>query len=142
MGEQVSRGRHGNTSDMYLKLEPRGGLWLATVSGRVSLAEALELGWRVCAAAAGQGFGKVLVDCLAVAGELSVVDRYELGEEVAEYCKYRSIIPTIALLGQVPTVTGFCALVARNRGMLVETFSESQTALGWLNRFQFNATPS
>ena len=122
---------------MYMKIQPREGFWLATVAGRVSLNTAIELGKAIYDAAAERGFGKILIDCLGVEGELSVVDRYELGEQIAEYCKNQPAIPALALLGALPTVTGFCALVARHRGVLVETFSERQPAVGWLHKFGF-----
>jgi hypothetical protein len=80
-------------------------------------------------------FSKILFDCLAVEGELSVVDRYEIGEGIAEYCKSQSMIPSVALLGKLPTVTGFCAQVAWNRALDVKVFSKRQVAREWLNRF-------
>jgi hypothetical protein len=120
---------------MDAKLEFGEGFLLATFTGRVSLNAAIALGKNVCDVAAETGFRNILFDCLAVHGELSIVDRYEIGEAIAEYCKNQSMFPSVALLGKPPTVTGFGAQVARNRALDVKVFSERQAALDWLNRF-------
>ena len=120
---------------MDVKLESGEGFLLATITGHVSLEEAIALGKNVCEVAAERGFRKILFDCLAVEGEFSLVDRFDIGEGIAEYCKDQSLIPSIALLGKLPTVTGFCAQVAWNRAVDVKVFSERQAAMEWLNRF-------
>jgi hypothetical protein len=120
---------------MDVKLESGQGFLLASFTGRVSLREALALGKSVCDAAVKRGFRRIMFDCLAVEGELFVVDRFDIGEGIAEYCKNQSMIPSVALLGKLPTVTGFCAQVAWNRALDVKVFSERQAALDWLNRF-------
>lgn len=38
-------------------------------------------------------------------------------------------------IGKLPTIDGFAARVAWNRGLLAEVFSEQQAALDWLNAF-------
>ena len=55
-------------------------------------------------------------------GELSDLERYEIGKSMAENCLSHSMFPTIALVGKPPTITGFEALVATNRGLTVFTF--------------------
>jgi hypothetical protein len=125
---------------MELKLESREGYLLATASGRVSLTEALKLGKNVCDAAAERGLSKILYDYRAVKGELSVMEWYEIGKTMAEYRLNRSGTPRIAVVGKPPTITGFGAEVARNRGLLVVTFPELQPALDWLNGFDTKAT--
>jgi hypothetical protein len=77
----------------------------------------------------------ILVDCSSVEGELSTLDRYELGRSVAEYCNSRSTTPKIATVGKLPLITGFAALVASNRALVAETFSELQEAIDWLKGF-------
>jgi hypothetical protein len=120
---------------MDLKLESREGFLLVTAAGRVSFREGLELCENICDAAAERGFGKILFDCLAVEGELSIMERYEIGKTMAQNCRTRSRTPTVALIGQPPAITGFEADVALNRGLMVVTFSERQAGLDWLNRF-------
>lgn len=128
---------------MDLKFESRKGFLLATASGQVSFNEAVELGKNICDAASERGFRKVLFDCLAVEGELSVTERFILGKTIVEYCVIRSMAPKIAVIGKPPTITGLGAKVAWNRGVLVEVFSEQRAAMDWLNSaFGSNATAS
>jgi hypothetical protein len=125
---------------MEVKLESREGFLLATAAGRVSLAEALELGRNVCDGAVELPFDRILVDCLAVEGDLSSAARYELGKTIAEYCRSRSMNHRVAVIGKKPTITGFSARLAANRGATVQTFSERQAAVDWLNGTSSKAT--
>ena len=79
-----------------------------------------------------RGFDKILMDFLAVTGELSAIDLYEVAKTMAEYCVSKSICPKVAVVGKPPTVTGFGAQVASNRGLTSMAFSDSQPALNWL----------
>jgi hypothetical protein len=125
---------------MELKLESRKGLLLATVTGRVSFSEALECWKKVCDAAAGRGCRKILFDWLGVEGEISDLEKYEVSKNILEYCAHTSIFPTVAVVGKPPTITGFGALVASNRGLTVFTFSERKAGLEWLMGFGSKAT--
>ena len=127
---------------MDVRLESREDFLLATAAGRVSLAEALELGRNVCEAAAERGLRKVLLDCFAVEGELSVTERFILGKTIVEYCVTASIAVKVAIIGNPPAVTGLAAEVAWNRGMMIQAFSERQAALDWLSEFDSMATES
>ena len=120
---------------MDLALESRERFLLATATGQISFKEVLEGCKNMCDAAAERGFGKILFDGLAVEGELSVLERYEIGKTIAEYCRSRSMSPTVALIGNPPAVTGFGAEVALNRGLLVVKFSERQVGMDSLNGF-------
>jgi hypothetical protein len=120
---------------MDLKLESGDGLLLATATGQVSLRETVEVGKTICDAAAERGLGKILLDCLAAEGELSFTERYILGNTIVDYCAIRSMTPKLAVIGKPPTITGFVAEVASNRGLPVGTFSERQAGLDWLNKF-------
>ena len=121
--------------DMELKLEPRNGHLLATITGRLSLSEAIGGYKKVCDVAADRGFDKILADCSGVEGKLSDLERYELGRTMAEYALSRCKNLNVATIGQPPPINGFVAQVARNRGLNAETFSERQAALNWLNEF-------
>jgi hypothetical protein len=120
---------------MELKLESRDGYLLATVTGRLSLSEAIEGYKTACDFAADRGFDRILADCSAVEGTLSDLERCELGRTMAEYCLSRCKNPNVATIGKPPKVNGFVAQVARNRGLNAETFSEWQPAMDWLNTF-------
>jgi hypothetical protein len=123
---------------MDLKLESRDGLLLATVTGRVSFSEALKCWNSVCDTAA--EYGKILFDWLGVEGEISDLEKYEVSKNIVGYWAHTSITPTVAVVGKPPTITGFGALVASNRGLMILTFSERQAALEWLNAFGSKAT--
>ena len=117
---------------MDLRLEPRDDFLMAAASGKVLLNDAIEICRNMCDLAAVMGFGKILFDCLGVEGELSPDDRFELGKTIAEHCQCFVRIPSVALVGHPPAVTGLGARVASNRGLPVETFGERDLALEWL----------
>ena len=118
--------------------ESKEGYLLVTATGRVTFSEALAAYKRACDLTVEKGLDQILVDALAVEGELSTLERYDFGRTMAEYCKSRSINPKVATVGKPPTITqdGFGALVASNRGLTAETFSDLQRALDWLNAFR------
>ena len=120
---------------MDLKLESGDGMLLATVTGRVSFGQALECWQTVCDAAARRGCDKILFDALGLEGELSVLEKYDVSKFIVEYFVHASKSPAVAVVGKPPTVTGFGALVASNRGLLVVVFSERKAGLGWLMGF-------
>src|SRR5215475_2173682 len=119
------------------KIESKEDYLEVTLTGQVSCSEATVVLTKVRDVATKRGFDKVLVDCLSLSGELSSFERYELGRILAQHWqKGLSGIPKIAIVGTPPTINGFGALVASNRGFLAETFSELPKALDWLNRFE------
>ena len=117
---------------MQVTLASPDDFFLATATGRVSVKEVLRVFKKVIDTATERGFDKILMDFSAVTGELSAIDLYEVAKTMAEYCASKSIYPKVALVGKPPTVTGFGAQVASNRGLTSMTFSESQPALNWL----------
>jgi hypothetical protein len=125
---------------MDLKLESRDGVLLATVTGRVSFNEALKCWKRVCDAAAERGCGKILFDGLSLEGEISDLEKYEVSKIIVGYWAHTSMTPTVAIVGKPPTITGFGALVASNRGLMILTFTERRAALDWLNAFGSKTT--
>jgi hypothetical protein len=120
---------------MNLILELRDQVLVAEVSGHLTFREALEVCMLACDGAAERGFSTFLLDASAVTGELSNLDRYDLGKHVADYCVEHGWYYKVALLGSEPAVTGLGALVASNRGLVVETFRDRKRALEWLNAF-------
>ena len=120
---------------IQLTLAAQDDFLLATGVGRVSTEELLRVLTTVIDTSAEQGFDKILLDFSAVMGEVSVVNLYDVAKAMAEYCVSKSIYPKLAVIGKPPTVTGFGAEVASNRGLTSKTFSESQSALNWLRAF-------
>jgi hypothetical protein len=120
---------------MDFTLESRDGLLWVTATGKASLNKAVMMLEKVVDAAVERGTNLILVDCSAVTGELSVLQQYEIGSVSAEYALQRSLALKVAVVGTPPVIDGFAALVASNRGVTTETFSDTSNAVAWLNRF-------
>jgi hypothetical protein len=127
---------------MQVTLASQDDFLLATAAGLVSFKEVLRVFKNVIDTATERGFNKILMDFMAVNGELSAIDLYEIGEVMAEYCVGKSICPKVAVIGKPPAVTGFGAEVASNRGLTSRTFLEKQPALNWLRAFGSKAPGS
>lgn len=127
---------------MQVTLASQDDFFLATATGRVSVKEVLRVFKEVIDTATERGFEKILMDFLAVTGELAVMDLYGIGKAMAEYCMSKSIYPKVAVIGKPPLITGFGAEVASNRGLTSMTFSARQPALNWLRAFDSKATRS
>jgi hypothetical protein len=119
--------------DLRIDIELRGGLLLVTASGTFVFDAALLLLKEVCDRANEKEVSKILVNALAVDGELATVERYRLGTEVTAYLKQRQMSPRLAFVGKPPAVDGFGVRVAQNRGITTEVFSSQQEALRWLD---------
>jgi hypothetical protein len=63
---------------MNLKLATQEGFSEATVTGQLSLSEAIGIFKKVADASAERALVNILVDSLAVEGELSTLERYQL----------------------------------------------------------------
>lgn len=120
---------------MQFTLTSQDDFLLATAEGQVSRDDVLRIFKSVIDTAMERGFNKILMDLLAMTGELSVMDLYEIGKAMADYCVSKSIRPKVAVVGKPPIATGFGAQVASNRGLTSMTFSDSQAALNWLRAF-------
>jgi hypothetical protein len=118
--------------DLHVDIEWQEGLLLATASGNVRFDTALRLFKRIFDMAAENQVSKVLVNALAVEGELAGFERYSLGAEVAEFLEQRQFRVRLALVGKPPTVNGFAIRIAQNRGIIAEVFASQQEALAWL----------
>ncbi len=99
--------------DMTLKVELGDGFLLATASGPLSRRRAWELYKEICDSAVAHGYHKILMDWLAVTGDLSIRERHALGRDAAEYQRHNRMSLKIALLGQEPTMNRVTVAVAR-----------------------------
>jgi uncharacterized protein (DUF2384 family) len=120
--------------DLHIDIELQGELMLVTARGDLAFDAALRLLKQVCDTAAEKQIDKILVNSLAVDGELSTFERYRIGVQVAAYIKQRQMSPRLAFVGQPPEIDGFGVRVAQNRGVATEVFSSQQEALNWLDR--------
>ena len=82
----------------------------------------------MCDIAEEKQVNKILVNSLAVDGELSTLERYGLGVEVAAYIKQRQMNPSVAIVGKPPASVGFGVRVAQNRNIIAEIFRSQQEA--------------
>jgi hypothetical protein len=113
-------------------LSPEGVL-LATVSGRVSLEDAVQRFQETLAYAAKNNIRKILYNCLDATGDLSTLQRYLLATRAVEYMRSLNMgNPAVAIVGKPPLVTGFGLQVAQNRGALALIFADKESALRWL----------
>ena len=126
--------RHRCQMDLCIDIEFQGGLLLVTVSGTLAFKMALRLLKQVCDAAVEKQADRILVNMLAVDGDLTTTERYHLGVEVAAYLRQRKVSPKIAFAGKPPAADGFGVRVSQNRGVLTEMFSSEQEALNWLSK--------
>ncbi len=118
--------------DLQIDIELQGGLMLVTARGTLAFDAVLRILKQVCDTAAEKQVKKILVNSLAVDGDLTTLERYQLGVEVAAYIMQRQKNTRLAFVGQPPQMDGFGVRVAQNRGMTVEMFSSQQEALNWL----------
>jgi hypothetical protein len=83
---------------MQLTLASQDDFLLAKAAGQVSVQEVLRVFKNVIDTATMRGFDMILMDFLAVKGELSAIDLYEIGKTMAEYCVSKSIYPKVAVI--------------------------------------------
>jgi hypothetical protein len=121
--------------DLHIEIELTGSVLLVTASGTQTFDAALRLLKQILDTAAERQVNKILVNGLAVDGELSTVDRYSLAIEVAAYLNERQMKPRVAFVGKPPAMDGFGVRVGRNRGLSTEIFPTQQEALNWLNKW-------
>jgi hypothetical protein len=108
---------------------------LVTASGEFTLHAALRLLKQTIDTANEKGIKRVLVDCFAMYGGLSVFERYALGAEVAKYALIKEPHTRLAIVGIAPTIDGFAVKVAENRGLTTALFGTNKDALTWLKCF-------
>jgi hypothetical protein len=117
---------------LHSSMEVRGKLLLVVVSGEWSFNETWDLLKQTYDAALEKRLNLILIDALAAEGKLTTFDRYKLGTETVEYLRSRQMNPRIAVVGKPPAADGFAVLVAKNRWVAAEMFSNRQEALDWL----------
>lgn len=118
--------------ELRIDVELQGELLLVIAKGRASSAAVSRHLRQVFDTAAENRVDKILIDALAVDGELAAFERYRIGAEIAAYLDERQIEVKVAFVGVPPTMNGFGLRVARNRGVITDMFSTRQEALRWL----------
>jgi hypothetical protein len=119
--------------DLTIDIEVKEELLLVTATGSVRFDAVVLLLKQVCDTAAEKQINNILVNALAVDGELASFERYSMGVEIATYLTARRLNVRLAFIGIPPTMSGFGVLVAQNRGVETRVFQTSQEALLWLD---------
>ena len=92
--------------------------------------ESLKLFERIAEVAKERGAQRVLIDAIAIDGDMPDLDRYDLGKRAASLL---SDIGRIAVVrGPSIRYTGFAFEVAQNRGLDVRSFADRAEAVAWL----------
>ena len=110
-----------------------GILWIK-VTGEAEVEDAVRVFAKMCGDAAARKARGVLMDLSKLTGNLTGQERLELGSRVAACAEALGGAPRIAVLNAPPTVDGFAAMVAQNRGVTVELFDTPEEALEWLKK--------
>ena len=113
-------------------MEVQGALLLVVVNGEVSFNAAWDVLKQTYDNALEKQVNLILVDFLSVEGKLATFEKYRLGTETVTYFRARRMHLRIACVGKPPIVDGFGVLVAKNRWVAAEMFSNRNEALNWL----------
>jgi hypothetical protein len=126
----------GSVMDLRADFELQEDLLLVTASGEFTLDAALRLLKQAFDAAHEKGVGRILVDCLAMSGELSTLDQYDLGAKAAAFSQREHSDKKLAIVCVPPTIIGFAVQVAANRGLVTAVFASERDAMAWLDAFR------
>ena len=121
--------------DLRIDTELRGQILLVTARGKLALDAALQLYKQAFDTAKEKEVNKILVNALAVDGELSTFERYRLAVGCVAHLRQRKMNPTVAIVGKPPTTNGFGVRVAQNREVTTQMFDTQQAALDWLDKW-------
>jgi len=113
-------------------MEVQGAVLLVVVNGEVSFNAAWDVLKQTYDTALEKQVNLILVDFLSVEGKLATFEKYRLGTETVTYFRARRMHLRIACVGKPPIVDGFGVLVAKNRWVAAEMFSNRNEALNWL----------
>ena len=119
--------------NLHVDLNTDGELLLAVVTGTVSSDAVWPVMKQICDTALQKKLTLILVDTLAAQGVVTTSDRYILGVNLVSYCGQHRLWPRLAFIGVPPVVDGFGVLVAKNRGLFIEQFSNRKEALEWVH---------
>ena len=136
---RISCGRGWQRMGMVIEISIEHGFLRVRVTGEFSLDSAKEITVEVLNAVVHNKIDKVLVDAREVTGALSALDRYLLGDFVADVV-HRFSGPGVprttkfATVARPPILDGsrLAETVARNRGIFVKVTEDPEEAREWL----------
>src|SRR5215813_12859093 len=118
--------------NLQVALDTDGEVLLAVVRGTISFDAAWAVLKQICDTALQKNLTVILVDALGAKGVVTTIDRYTLGVKLVTYCSEHKLWPRLAFVGQPPVIDGFGVLVAKNRGLDIESFPNRKEALEWV----------
>ena len=114
-----------------LEMEQMPGYLAARITGVGVLEEAwrqFELITEHCRVAKNN---KLLIDTTGAEAELSDMERFQLGERLGIFAHYKIKVAFVSRSEQIDS-RKFAAIVAQNRGVTIDTFTDFQSAGEWL----------
>jgi len=115
--------------DMHISIDPSGRFVRCTVSGQATPENAQRLMESFQAGAENLTHKRLLLDLLAVTGELPLHQQHQMGtDSVGAFRKFSRV----AVVQKPRVNNGFAAMVAKNRGLKIEVFATEAEAVGWL----------
>ena len=107
-----------------------------TGEGSYVLADAVQIIGEALATASAHGQPRIFIDARKITGNLSIMQRFEFGEAVAQLysCRPAGCAALIALVGNEPLLdpSRIGETVALNRAVPVKATTDIKEALSWL----------
>jgi hypothetical protein len=117
--------------DMHIAVDASGRFLRCTVTAQATPENAQQLLQRFQEGAEGTVHTRLLLDLMAVTGELALPQQHQMGVGLAETFRKFS---RVAVVQKPRTNNGFGALVAKNRGLKIDVFATEAEAISWLTR--------
>ena len=114
---------------MTLTLAPDARFLRCAASGQANVEGAQRLLGQIQAGTPDAAPPRLLLDLLAVTGDLQLSGQFSLGMSSSQAFKRFS---RVAVVQKQRLNNGFGALVAKNRGLNIEVFATEAEALSWL----------
>jgi hypothetical protein len=112
-----------------LAIEPNREYLRVTAKGTYGFGRTRRLIYAVRESSDGHQLRRVLVDLTGVTGQPPDIDRFELGERLAQVF---GSTHTLAVIGRKESVNRLAETVAQNRGTALRIFFTEREALTWL----------
>ena len=116
---------------MQLHLEEKPDYLVARLTGAGAPCEASQQFESIAEHCKRANEDKLLIDTTGYDVKVSTVDRFLLGERLGIFARHKIKVAFVCRPEQVDPQK-FGALVARNRGVSVETFTDYHAAVNWL----------
>src|SRR5262249_38395770 len=117
---------------LHSSMEVQGALLLVVVNGELSFNAAWDVLKQTYDTALEKQVNLILIDALALEGKLTSFEKYRLGTGTVTYFLSSLMHSRIACVGKPPFMDGLGVLVAKNRWVAAEMFSNRHEALNWL----------